>query len=217
MRDTFLLWHDWQRLAVRLGSERQVITVLRCRAQHYMHTLGRQNLVALGAHLGLAYPHLLDTALLRVALNPFYPWGGHVPASISDIALHRLIHATAAGDEATGWSQIRHKVERGTALLQSRLDARDRPGAFRVFRALRAPALLLTVQAWQDPLLDLVSQQGALLLSPEGIIPPLLLSLMARDLGGPLIRLRCPVCRRVLTPGGLCRVHGRQGLYAARR
>jgi hypothetical protein len=182
-----------------------------------MHTLGRQSLVTLGVHLGLFYPHLLDTALLRVALNPFYPWDRHVPASVSDIALHRLVHATATGDEATRWSQIRHKVERGTALLQSRLDERDRPGAFRVFRALRAPTLLLTVHAWQDPLLDLVSQQGVSLLSPEGIIPPLLLSLMARDLGGPLIRLRCPVCCRVLTPGGLCRVHGRQALYAARR
>ena len=82
---------------------------------------------------------------------------------------------------------------------------------------LSIPVLLLTAHSWQDPLLDVVSHLGALLLNPGGVLPPYLLSLVARDLCGPVIRLRCPVCRRVLTPAGLCREHGRQDRCTAWR
>jgi len=225
MQNDPVFWYDWRRLAGRLrsASQEQAITVLRHRAHRHMRTLDRGILVGLGERLGLLYPHLLDTSLLRVALNPFYPWGGHaqaggVPAAVSDIALHRLVHATAtAGNPPLRLPQIKSEIQQGTVLLQNRLGDRDRPGAFRVFHDLRSPVLLLTTHSWQDPLLDVVSHLGTLLLSPGGVLPPYLLFPMARDLCGPMIRLRCPLCRRVLTPAGLCREHGRQDHYTAWR
>ncbi len=119
--------------------------------------------------------------------------------------MHRLARSPAANQ-----AQVRNEVEHATVLLQNCLGSRDRPGAFQLLRALRSPVLLLTAHAWQDPLLDEVSHLSAALLSPAGILPPFLLASMTRDLGGPLIRLRCPACRRVLTPGGLCLEHGQQ-------
>jgi hypothetical protein len=72
--------------------------VLRRRAHRHIQTLDQAELAALGARLGLLYPHLLPGGLLRVALNPFHPWAGAggVPLSVSDIALHRLTHSSAA-------------------------------------------------------------------------------------------------------------------------
>jgi hypothetical protein len=222
---TKTFWHDWQHRAQKLWSEKQgrEITTMRRRAHHFMRGLDRQTLVALGADLGLLYPSLLDTPLLRVVLNPFYPWGsaeiGGVPTSVSDIALHRLVNATSpTATNGVGLPQIRGWVERGTVLVQSLLAGRERADAFHTFRTLRESVLLLTVHAWGDQLLDVVSHLGTSLLSPTGAIPPFLVARMAKDTwGASMVRLRCPTCRRVLTPNGLCWVHGPQSRYTVWR
>ncbi len=177
------------------------------RADHHMRGLERHALVTAAARFGIMYPNALTTSLLRVALNPFYPWVHDVPVAVSDVALDRLA-SKANGNGHVG--KVKGQVEQGILTVQARLAEQDRAGAFEAFRALKAPAHLLTVHAWEHSLLDVVSHLGTLLLSPTGMLPSFLVSHMARDVGGPVIRLRCPVCRRVLTPQGVCHVHGRQ-------
>ena len=201
-------WWQWQQIAqgLRTASPHEVREMQR-RADRHVRGLERRTLVSAASRFGIMYPDALTTPLLRVVLNPFYPWVHDVPVTVSDVALDRLV------SKADGNGQVekaKGQIEQGILTAQNRLAEQDRAGAFEAFRALKAPAHLLTVHAWEHRLLDVVSHLGTLLLSPRGMLPSFLVSCMARDVGGPVIRLRCPVCRRVLTPQGACRVHGRQ-------
>lgn len=201
-------WWQWQRVAQKLRTASpQEVRQMQRRADRHMRGLERRTLVSAAACFGIMYPNALTTPLLRVALNPFYPWVHDVPVAVSDVALDRLA-SKANGNVHVG--KVKGQVEQGILTVQTRLAEQDRAGAFEAFRALKTPAHLLTAHAWEHQLLDVVSHLGALLLSPTGVLPSFLVSRIAKDVEGPMIRLRCPVCRRVLTPQGVCRVHGRQ-------
>jgi len=204
-------WWQWQRVAQKLRTaSSQEVREMQRRADQHMRGLERCTLVTAAARFGIMYPHALTTPLLRVALNPFYPWVHDVPVTVSDVALDRLA-SKVNGNGHVG--QAKDQIEQGIVTVQNRLAEQNRAGAFEAFRALKAPAHLLTVHAWEHQLLDVVSHLGTLLLSPTGALPPFLVSYMARDVGGPMIRLRCPACRRILTPQGVCREHGQQRAF----